>query len=60
MIVELTQEERDMLARLVEREIADLGPEIRHTDNCHFRDELKLQKRAYRDLLEHLHQPQST
>ena len=30
MIIELTEEEREELVRLVSREVSDLGPEIRH------------------------------
>jgi ribosome recycling factor len=54
MLVELTEEEREALVRLVEREISDLGPEIRHTMTSSFRDDLKLQKRTLRRFLERL------
>jgi len=54
MIVELTEEQRKALLKLVEREISDLGPEIRHTMTSSYRDELKAHKRAMRQLYEHL------
>ncbi|MBN1490898.1 MAG: hypothetical protein JXA69_13350 [Phycisphaerae bacterium] len=54
MMLELTAEEREMLATLVEREVADLGPEIRHTDDTTYRDELKVHKQELRHLLDHL------
>jgi hypothetical protein len=54
MLVELTPEEREALLTLVEREIADLGPEIRHTDTRSYRDDLKTQKRKMVELRAHL------
>ncbi len=58
MIVELTAEERDILRSLISREIADLGPEIRHTDHSDYRDELKAEKRMLRHLLDRLEIPE--
>ena len=58
MIVELTPEEREVLLTLVEREIADLGPEIRHTDTKTYREDLKAQQRTLKNLFEHLREPQ--
>lgn len=58
MIIELTEEEREALLRLVEREISDLGPEIRHTSIRSFREDLKVQKQALRQLRERLYTPQ--
>lgn len=52
MNVQITEEERSILARLMQREIADLGPEIRHTDAADYRDDLKDHK--YK--LQQLHQ----
>ena len=49
MHIELSTEERDMLVRLIEREIHELGPEIRHTQTSSYRD-----KQALRKLLERL------
>jgi len=54
MIVEMTEEEREVLLRLVQREISELGPEIRHTMTSSFRDDLKEQKQKLRRILEHL------
>jgi len=47
MNLHVTEEERGILARLIHREMSDLGPEIRHTDAADYREELK----AYRDRL---------
>ncbi len=55
MTLELTDEEYALVTRLVEREVAELGPEIRHTDTRSFRDELKARKRTLRHLLDRLH-----
>ena len=46
MILELTEAEREALLTLVEREISDLGPEIRHTTTRTYRDDLKARKQA--------------
>ena len=54
MHIELSTEERDMLVRLIEREIHELGPEIRHTQTSSYRDDLKGDKQALRKLLERL------
>ena len=54
MLVELTEEQRKALLRLIEREISELGPEIRRTMTSSVRDELKVQKRDLRQLLERL------
>jgi len=58
MIVELTAEERDILRTLIAREVEELGPEIRHTDHCSYRDELKAEKRMLRHLLDRLKTPE--
>lgn len=52
MNVQITEEERSILARLLQREIGDLGPEIRHTDAADYRDDLK----DYKHKLQQLHQ----
>ena len=54
MIIHLTDEERDILLRLVHREISDLGTEIRHTATADYRDDLKDYKHRLRDLSERL------
>ena len=59
MLVELTPEQREVLLTLVEREISDLGPEIRHTTTRAYRDDLKAHKRALRDLLSQLREHQT-
>ncbi len=54
MRVEIPQEERDLLVAIIEREISELGPEIRHTDARKYRDELKIEKQVLLDLLARL------
>lgn len=54
MLIELKEEEREALLGLVEREIGELGPEIRHTDMRSYRDDLKHRKQVMRQLREHL------
>lgn len=59
MLIDMTEQERQMLMQLVRREITDLGPEIRRTRTSTVRDELKGQKVTFRHLLEHLSAAQS-
>ncbi len=54
MTIDIPSEERDLLVAIVQREISDLGPEIRHTDTREYRDELKVEKQTLRHILEHL------
>lgn len=52
MLVDLTPQQRDLLVRLVDKEVGDLGAEIHHTRT--YKDPLKEQRRdimALRDLL---------
>jgi len=54
MIVELTREQRDQLLELVNLELLEIGPEIRHTSRRNVRDDLKEHRRvltSLRDLL---------
>lgn len=51
MTVEMTEHEREMLVGLVQREISELGPEIRHTRTARYRDELKANKQMLVELL---------
>lgn len=57
MMIDLTPEEREVLLKLVEREIGELGPEIRHTTTRTYREDLKAQQRTLRNLFEHLREP---
>ena len=59
MVIELTPEEREVLLVLVEREMTDLGPEIHHTRTQTYREDLKAQQRALRDLFQRLREPLS-
>lgn len=54
MLLELNEQEREALLDLVDRELSELGPEIRHTDDRQYRDDLKARKQQMRELREHL------
>lgn len=51
MQIDLSKEEVEALNKLIEREVAELSPEIHHTGTATLRDELK----AYRCTLRALH-----
>lgn len=51
---EFTDEEVSMLRELVEIRLAELGPEIRHTDHRAYRDGLKAMREKLLHLLAHL------
>ena len=53
--IELTESEFDIAVELLEREAADLADEIRHTDNHHYRDELKVEEKALLEILHKFH-----
>lgn len=52
MTIELSPEEVEVLQKLLEHEIDELNPEIRHTRTAGFREELK----DYREVLRRLHE----
>lgn len=52
MLMEMTPSEKQLLLELLARELSDLGPEIHHTDDRAFRQELKDRKVLVRQLLE--------
>lgn len=54
MHIELSQPEHDLLAQLVDAELREIGPEIRHTQTYTFKDDLKERRLALRRLREHL------
>lgn len=58
MIVDLTPEEREVLLGLVDREITELAPEIRHTRTQTYREDLKTQQQTLKELSKHLREPQ--
>ena len=58
MNIELTREEREVLLALVEREITELIPEIRHTRTQTYREDLKAQQKALQSLSRHLRELQ--
>ncbi len=54
MNVDLTEEERRILLQLMQREIGDLGPEIRHTATTVYRSDLKDYKHKLQALTKRL------
>ena len=52
----LTNEEKDILAEVLENDISDLRMEITDTDNKDFREALKKQKEVLKNVLETLRQ----
>ena len=54
MILDVTEQEREMLTFLLRRELDELGPEIRHTWRRDYRADLKDEKRVMEDLLRRL------
>jgi len=54
MMPDLTPEEREILLELLSRELSDLGPEIHHTDDREYREELKQRREAIRQLMRRL------
>ncbi len=60
MLLELSNEERELLEALISRELGDIGPEIRHTSQREYREDLKAEKRVLSQLLDRLQvaQPQ--
>ncbi|MBI4580440.1 MAG: hypothetical protein HY718_12100 [Planctomycetes bacterium] len=60
MSPELTTQERDLLIELLSREMENLGPEIRHTDDREYRVELRERRQLVRDLLARLEHAEAT
>ena len=54
MILELNEKERELLASLVDSRISELHPEIHHTMNFDYRDNLKNELQCYLNLLSRL------
>lgn len=50
MLLELSREEADALLELIERELSELKPEIRHTNTTAFREELRAFQRTLDDV----------
>ena len=51
MPFEMRQEECDLLAGLLEKEMDDVRSEIHHTDNHDYKESLKKREKFVRDLL---------
>lgn len=50
MMIEITEQQRDLLLELLNREIDELGPEIHHTTRVGFRHELEDKRRLLVEL----------
>ncbi len=59
MILDLTEEEHALMLSLLDREIAQLGPEIRRTDARDYREDLKHEKQVLLHLVERLRAAQT-
>ncbi len=59
MLLEVTNDERELLAWLLQREIDELGPEIHHTRKREYREGLKAERHVLEALLERLQVPQA-
>ncbi len=58
MNIDLSPEEREVLLTLVDREITELIPEIRHTRTQTYREDLKAQQKALESISKHLRELQ--
>ncbi len=58
MNIDLSPEEREVLLALVDREIVELIPEIRHTRTQTYREDLKAQQKALENISKHLRELQ--
>ncbi len=54
MQLEITHQQAEVLKRLIEREVSEIGPEIHHTRTYSLRDELREQRTELQALHEQL------
>lgn len=57
MLLEIDDDQRDVLAAVIRRELEDLGPEIHHTRTRSYRDDLKVRRETLVHLLDRLAVP---
>ena len=57
MVIELTNEELELVRELIDERVAQLGPEIHHTDSRDFRDGLQALRKKLWTLGERLVAP---
>lgn len=57
MLLEIDDDQRDVLAAVIHRELEDLGPEIHHTRTRSYRDDLKVRRETLVHLLDRLAVP---
>lgn len=60
MLCDMTLREQEIIRNLLLQELEALGPEIHHTDNRGFRDDLREKRDAIRKLLQHVDSLQPT
>ncbi len=51
MIIELTDEEQELLHSFLTSNVTDIRAEIHHTDDYHYKDELRKQKEIFEQLI---------
>ena len=54
MFLELTDREVEMMRLMIERRIAEIGPEIHHTDSREYRKKLAKDEAALKEILNRL------
>ncbi len=55
MMLDLTHKERELLMQLLAEELDELAPEIRHTDDRDYREDLRDRRQTVRHLIDRLH-----
>lgn len=58
MLIEISADQRDVLAAVIRGELDEMGPEIHHTRTSGYRDELKLRKDLLEQVLDRLSIPE--
>ncbi|MEK7263669.1 MAG: hypothetical protein AAB071_04065 [Bacteroidota bacterium] len=51
MIIELTEQEQELLHSVLTSNITDIRAEIHHTDDYHYKEELRKQKEIFERLI---------
>ena len=58
MFLEIDDDQRDVLAAVIRRELDELGPEIHHTRTSSYREDLKARREMLAHLMDRLAVPQ--
>jgi hypothetical protein len=56
MHLELSPTDAALLTQLIQSRLDELGPEVHHTDNRDFRDDLKAQRTALQKVMQQMQQ----